>query len=55
LPFPVLIDASGTTIKNFGIFCWPTLIIIDPQGKIVRGMDLDELSQRLSQSSTARA
>ena len=36
LPFPVLLDSTGKTIRNFGISAYPTLVLIDPEGKIVR-------------------
>lgn len=48
LPFPVLLDASGETIKQFGIQAFPTMILVDPEGKLV-GMThgVDELKARL--------
>ena len=39
LPFPVLLDATGKTIKSFGISAYPTLVIIDPEGNILKGRD----------------
>jgi hypothetical protein len=42
LPFPVLLDDSGATIKQFGINAFPTMILVDPDGKLVgktRGVD----------------
>ena len=35
LPFPVLLDASGSTIKQFGIRAFPTMILVDPEGRLV--------------------
>ena len=36
LPFPILMDATGETVKRYGINSYPTMILIDPQGKIVK-------------------
>ena len=35
LPFPVLMDSTGETVKVYGISAWPTSFLIDPEGKIV--------------------
>ena len=35
LPFPVLLDSTGETVKAYGITSWPTSFLIDPEGKIV--------------------
>src|SRR5688572_30030557 len=35
LPFPILLDASGETIKKYGVSSFPTQILIDPEGKLV--------------------
>ncbi len=35
LPFPILLDASGETIKQYGITAFPTTILIDPEGRLV--------------------
>ncbi len=37
LPFPVLLDPTRKTIKAFGISAYPTNVLIDPEGKVVRG------------------
>jgi cytochrome c-type biogenesis protein len=36
LPFPILLDASGETISQWGIRAFPTTILIDPEGRQVR-------------------
>ncbi|CAG0972146.1 hypothetical protein PLCT2_01414 [Planctomycetaceae bacterium] len=36
LPFTVILDNSGQTIKDWGIQSYPTTVLIDPEGKIVR-------------------
>ena len=35
LPFPILLDSTGETIKRYGITSYPTLVLIDPEGRIV--------------------
>lgn len=35
LPFPVVVDASGKTIKDWKIEAYPTLLLIDPEGRIM--------------------
>lgn len=37
LPFVVLLDAENATCTNFGIQFFPTTVLIDPEGKLVRG------------------
>lgn len=34
LPFPILLDTTGQTIKSYGIGGFPTAIVIDPEGKV---------------------
>ena len=48
LPFPILLDASGTTVRRYGIQAYPTLILIDPEGRVVRGGDEAVLEAMLS-------
>jgi len=36
LPFPILLDTTGETLRTFGVNAFPTVIAIDPQGNIVR-------------------
>jgi thiol-disulfide isomerase/thioredoxin len=43
LPFPILLDSTGTTFKNFGIQGWPTMLLIDPDGKLVGRVTEGEL------------
>ena len=37
LPFPILLDATGKTVKAFGIRGYPTNVLIDPEGRVVKG------------------
>ena len=47
LPFPVLLDASGATIEQFGIKAFPTMILVDPEGRLVsQTHGTDELARR---------
>jgi hypothetical protein len=51
LPFPVLLDSSGQTIREWGIHAFPTHVLIDPQGRIVRGGSAELLEQKLQESA----
>jgi thiol-disulfide isomerase/thioredoxin len=48
LPFPVLLDATGQTIKVFGIEAFPTLLLIDPEGKLVGRVAEEHLEETLA-------
>ena len=37
LPFPILMDATGETIKGWGVNAFPTVVLIDPDGNLVKG------------------
>ena len=37
LPFPILLDATGQTLRNFSITALGTHVLINPEGKVVRG------------------
>lgn len=50
LPFPVLLDATGETIKTYGIRAFPTLLLIDPDGKLVKGGGEAMLEQKLREA-----
>jgi hypothetical protein len=47
LPFPILLDATGQTIKDYGIHYFPTTILIDPEGKLVGEAREDQLEAKL--------
>ena len=49
LPFPILLDASGATVKGYGIQAFPTLILIDPDGHVVRGGSEALLEEKLKE------
>ena len=36
LPFPILLDATGETVENFGVHAFPTVLVVDPEGKLVK-------------------
>ena len=46
LPFPVLLDRTGETIKSWGTVGYPTTAIIDPNGFLKRG-DIDTLLEAI--------
>lgn len=52
LPFPVLLDATGTTIKEFDIHAFPTTILVDPHGRLVGEGDLEALKKALADERT---
>lgn len=33
----MLLDDTGETIETWGIQAFPTLVLIDPQGRVVKG------------------
>lgn len=47
LPFPILLDATGQTIKDWGIHAFPTTLLIDPEGKLVGKAGEEELEKKL--------
>jgi thiol-disulfide isomerase/thioredoxin len=47
LPFPVLIDGEGKTSSIYGIQHWPTVLLIDPEGHLVKNGDEATLAQEL--------
>jgi hypothetical protein len=48
LPFPVLLDPSFTTWERYGLPAFGTLILIDPQGNLVKG-DETVLAEKLKE------
>lgn len=47
LPFPVLVDGEGRTSGIYGIQRWPTVLLIDPEGHLVKDGDLATLAEKL--------
>ena len=35
LPFPILLDTTGETVKDYGVIHWPTIVLLDPEGRVV--------------------
>ena len=54
LPFPVLLDPTGETTKAYGIQFFPTVILIDPEGKLVPGGDEKRLEEALAGAGPAK-
>lgn len=36
LPFPILLDSTGQTLKDYHVQAYPTEFLIDPEGRLVR-------------------
>jgi hypothetical protein len=51
LPFPVLLDATGKTVQQYGIRAYPTGLLIDPDGKLVGEASPADLEAKLPQLS----
>ena len=49
LPFPVLIDGEGKTSGVYGIQSWPTVLLIDPDGRLVKNGDQTTLAEKLKE------
>ena len=47
LPFPTLVDGTSTTMENFGVEAFPTAVLIDPEGKLLKDGSLELLKQKL--------
>ena len=47
LPFPILMDATGETLKEWGIRAFPTTVLIDPEGRLAERGDLEALQKAL--------
>lgn len=54
LPFPILLDSTGETIKKLGINSFPTTIAINPQGELVGEMHLDAFAKLLTEGEPER-
>ena len=49
LPFPVLLDASGSTLADWQIGFFPTQILIDPEGRLLGLAGLKTLETKLAE------
>lgn len=47
LPFPILLDSTGKTFKQFEIEGIPTLVLFDPEGRIVGKGSVELLKKAL--------
>ena len=36
LPFPILLDATGQTVKAYGVSSFPTHVLLDAEGNVVK-------------------
>ncbi len=48
LPFPVLFDGTDSTLTRYRIRAFPTMILIDPEGRLVGESRLDGLKAALA-------
>jgi hypothetical protein len=54
LPFPILLDETGATVKQFGIHGFPTTILIDPDGHLVGEGTESDLKKALDQDAARK-
>jgi hypothetical protein len=54
LPFPILLDSSGETLKTYGVRGFPTTILIDPEGIVVSDGSEKRLRQVLEEMKDDR-
>lgn len=47
LPFPILLDSTGETIKTWGVQHFPTTVLIDPDGNLQGEADVQQLEHHL--------
>jgi hypothetical protein len=47
LPFPVLLDSTGQTLKDFGIRGLPTMLLIDPENKVFGPVRQEKFEEKL--------
>lgn len=51
LPFPILLDGEGKTSVEYGIRAWPTTLLIDPEGHLVKGGNEAMLAEKLAEKN----
>ena len=49
LPFTIVIDNSGETVKTYGIEAYPTTLLIDPEGNVVEDGSEKMLVEKLAE------
>ena len=49
LPFPILLDPSGETLKAYGVRAFPTVVLIDPEGIVVSDGSEERLREILGE------
>jgi len=53
LPFPILLDDTGDTLRRFQIGAFPTTILIDPDGRLIANASISMLKDALAGRLTA--
>lgn len=54
LPYPVIIDRSGQTARDWGVETFPRLVIIDPNGKVTALKTLNSVQNAIRHSARAK-
>lgn len=52
LPFPILLDSSGATIRALGVTGYPTMLLVDPKGKLRKWGSAESLRRELMKTDT---
>jgi hypothetical protein len=55
LPFPILLDDTGDTIRQLGITGYPTVLLVDPEGKLRKERGEGALRRELMKTDPAVA
>lgn len=51
LPFPELVDGEAKTMSAYGIVGWPSVLLVDPDGRLVKDGDLAMLAEKLNEAA----
>ncbi len=49
LPFPILLDGKRETITAWGVNSFPTVLLIDPEGKLQAGSSAAKSTEKLEE------
>lgn len=50
IPFPILLDATGDTIRKYKVRAFPTHILIDPEGRLVKTLSRRDMFEELERA-----
>ncbi len=51
LPFPELVDGEGATFGAYGIVGWASVLLVDPEGRLVKDGNLAMLAEKLAENT----